>query len=293
MKVLNLVNIHQSNISYKITNFPDGQQDILITTQNTAYIKAEPVQIKSRFNSFQDLEIIICVTKALRRLGVKQISLYIPYLLGSRSDRQFQEGGTSYLVDVIAPILNAQNFESVTVLDVHSDVASACIENLIVVKNLEFAKSALTGINNKNQDVIFISPDGGSLKKIYKVAEYVHFKGDIITCSKDRDTDGNLTKTVVPMGDLWSSDKDLVIIDDICDGGRTFINIAKECKKGGYKGKIFLVITHGIFSAGLKDLSEYFDMIYTTNSIMDINVDTEFWAHNDKYIHKVTQINIF
>lgn len=289
MKTLNLVNIEQSDILYKISHFPDGQQDVVIDTTNFEYF----IEIRSRFNSFRDLELIICATKALRRLGVKEIHLYIPYLLGARSDREFQKGGTSYLVDVIAPIINAQEFTSVSVLDVHSDVAAACIKNLNVKANLKFVKSALIDINNKNQDVIFISPDGGSLKKIYKVAEYVNFKGDIITCSKDRDTNGKLTKTIVPMGDLWSSNKDLVIIDDICDGGRTFINIASECKKGGYQGKIYLVVTHGIFSAGLKELSEYFDGIYTTNSVMDTNSNTEFGMHNEKYLDKVTQISVF
>jgi ribose-phosphate pyrophosphokinase len=267
--------------------------------------------IKSRFNSFKDLELIICATKALERLGFKKIHLFVPYLLGARSDRQFQEGGNSYLVDVIAPIINAQNFESVTVIDVHSDVAAACINNLHSISNLELVQFAIDDLftykdlkdrNVFNTDKLnwsfLISPDGGSLKKIYKVAESIGFTGDIITCSKSRDENGKLTKTVVPIStqDVYSS-QDYIIIDDICDGGRTFINIAIEIRKEqerhnqltNARGKIYLIVTHGIFSAGFNELNKYFDCIYCTNSVKNI-AEVE---GNDLIKTNVKQLNVF
>lgn len=72
---------------HKVISFPDGQQDVVITGHIK---KTEEVLIQSRFNSFKDLEVIICAANALRRLGVKERNLYIPYLLGARSDREFQ-----------------------------------------------------------------------------------------------------------------------------------------------------------------------------------------------------------
>jgi ribose-phosphate pyrophosphokinase len=50
-----------------------------------------------------------------------------------------------------------------------------------------------------------------------------------------------------------------VIVDDICDGGRTFLEIAKtiRSKKRNisiFGDKIYLVVTHGIFSAGFDEL---------------------------------------
>lgn len=129
-------------------------------------------------------------------------------------------------------------------------------------------------INNR---FILIAPDGGSLKKIYKLAEQIGYKGDIITCSKERDKDGKLTKTAVPLLDRESHD--FIIVDDICDGGATFINIAKNIKEQ-YKGledispiKIYLIVTHGIFSKGFEELSKYFDGIYCTNSYKEHNIE--------------------
>jgi ribose-phosphate pyrophosphokinase len=66
--------------------------------------------------------------------------------------------------------------------------------------------------------------------------------------------------------------KNLIIIDDICDGGRTFLNIAEEIKKAQPErtGKIYLVVSHGIFSAGFDELSKHLDGIYCSNSYSDI-----------------------
>lgn len=46
-------------------------------------------------------------------------------------------------------------------------------------------------------------------------------------------------------------------------------------------------------SAGLKELSQYFDRIYTTNSYRDINSMNDFGMRNERYLDLVKQINIF
>lgn len=293
MRTVNLVYPDKSEIKYKISKFPDGQQDIVIdknsiptTLSGVAWV---PICITSRFNSFLDLELIICTTKALRRLGVSEIHLYIPYLLGARSDRHFQEGGNSYLVDVIAPIINAQNFQSVIVMDVHSDVAAACINRLKSIDNKKLVDFFWKENDKEWKDYVFISPDGGSLKKIYKLADSIGFKGDIITCSKSRDENGQLSRVLVPLNTKQHSEREFVIIDDICDGGRTFINIADNIKQNGYtKNKIHLIITHGIFSRGFMELLRYFDTIYSTNSYSDAELKE---AH--EYYERIKQLNIF
>jgi len=301
MKILNLVYPEQSDIDYKISRFPDGQQDVTISSKLYDLVpgiavrnldKTNVVQIKSHLNTFRDLELIICANAALKRLGIEDIHLYIPYLLGARSDRQFVEGGTSYLVDVVAPIINAQNFKSVTVYDAHSDVAAACINNFKSISDVDLVRFALNKLYGPNSpdNFVLVSPDGGSLKKIYKVAEAIGFNDEIITCSKYRDTDGKLSKTHVPYRiDHYS--KDMIIIDDICDGGRTFINIANEILKvhPDRPGKIYLIVTHGIFSAGFDTIGEYFDGVFCTNSVRD-------WptaVSNKKGEKFIKQLNIF
>jgi ribose-phosphate pyrophosphokinase len=323
MKTLNLTNLDDSDIKYKIITFPDSQNQIVIDTESLykndidelnvthvfidkhieKYVSQleQSVQINSRLNSFKDLELIICATKSLRNLGVKEIHLYTPYFLGSRSDRQFEEGSNNYLKDVICPIINSLEFESVTVLDPHSDVLEACLNNFNKESNLKLVEFALLNIDKLkgSNDFILVSPDAGASKKIYKIAEQIGYKGDIITCSKDRDENGKLTKTIVPINDLLSNtinkelNKDFIIIDDICDGGATFINIAKEIKEKSkhFKiGKIYLIVTHGIFSQGYSELTKYFDGVYCTNSYSNTLKGSCF---NYDTTDLVKQLNVF
>ena len=79
---------------------------------------------------------------------------------------------------------------------------------------------------------------------------------------KERDLKtGQLTNFKVFNEDLQN--KTCFIIDDICDGGGTFVGTAEALKKIGAQ-KIILVVSHGIFSKGF-DL-ENIDEIYTTDS---------------------------
>lgn len=316
MKVLNLVYPEKSDIKYKISKFPDGQQNVIIptkalydnglfmydlTTEESSFNphwNKKSVQIKSKLNNFLDLELIICTVASLRELGVEEIHLYTPYIMGARSDRKFEEGGNNYLKDIICPIINSLNFKTITCIDPHSDVLEACIKGFRKKSNIEVVSHALKSwyTHDWNKQITLVSPDAGASKKIYKLAEQIGYKGDIITCSKDRDADGKLTKTVVPISPCYSDSlKDHIIIDDICDGGATFINIAKTLKERyasmnneNMKGKIYLIVTHGIFSKGFGALSEYFDGIYCTNSYS--NLDNFNPSPKGKF---VKQLNVF
>lgn len=287
---LNLVDLENSDIKYKISQFPDGQQSITLDMVDADLPNKITVSITSRFNSFKDLEIIIAANQALREFSyVENVKLNVPYFLGARSDRKFEAGTSNYLKTVICPIINAQNFSRVTVLDPHSDVLEACLNNYHKHNNHRLVKDALTKIDNKDgaQDrICLVSPDAGAYKKIFDVAK--EFKIDrIVTASKVRDIKtGKILRTEIPTLDQHT-DLKYVIIDDICDGGRTFIELAKAIKGSRPSAKVYLVVTHGIFSAGFKELSQYFEGIYTTNSYREV-ADNEYGENT-----KTVAFNIF
>jgi ribose-phosphate pyrophosphokinase len=295
-ELLNLVNPEDKlSCKYEISKFPDGQQSVRIIENNYDTFEnirgqSYGIKIKSRLNDFRDLELIICATQALREIGVKTIRLYIPYCIGGRSDRKFQEGETNYIKNVISPIINSQGYEKVTIMDPHSDVLEACINNFEKVDNMRLVQDSLIKywlgdgkIISDMSNVVFLSPDAGALKKVHKVAENFQSKYDVVVCSKHRDVNGKLSKTNVPLTEEMM-DKDLFIVDDICDGGGTFINIAKILKETeNFKGRIYLIVTHGIFSRGFDTLGEYFNGIYTTNSISDVVDENKL----------ITRFNIF
>jgi ribose-phosphate pyrophosphokinase len=298
MKILDLTEksreLDTKHLVFKVSKFPDGQQTIELSQKSDIN---EDVTIKSRLNTFLDLELIVCATAAIRNLNTHNIHLYVPFFIGARSDRKFVDGGVNYLKDVIAPIINLQGYKSVTILDPHSDVLEATINKFKKIDNIRLVKWALTDIDNTNSarnSVFLVSPDAGALKKVYNVAE--NFKIDnLIVANKHRDIKtGNITHTEVPGLDNEAGKRKYVIIDDICDGGRTFIEIAKvileKRPKSVYGTEIYLIVTHGIFSAGFSELSKYFDMIYTTNSYSDVDMDSMLEYFGKDF---VKQLNIF
>lgn len=273
----------RTNITYQISKFPDGQQTVDITSTHF-FSSLTEVQIRSRMNDFKDLELIICATQALKNLGVVDIELYVPYFIGGRSDRLFQYGGLHYLKQVIAPIINSQGYSKVYVMDPHSDVLEAVINNFAKYTNYKLVKFALENIDNKvdaQSRICLVSPDAGAYKKIFDVAKEFGIS-NIITANKVRDLKtGKILRTEVPTLDQHN-DLQYVIVDDICDGGRTFVELAKVMKDSRATAKIYLVVTHGIFSSGFETLGEYFDGIFTTNSIKNI-----------EGVDKVKQLNVF
>jgi ribose-phosphate pyrophosphokinase len=299
MKILDLTEksreIGIKHLEFKVSKFPDGQQTIDLPHKSDI---TEEVTIKSHLNTFRDLELIICATAALKNLNTPNIHLYVPYFIGGRSDRKFVDGGVNYLKDVISPIINLQGYKSVTVLDPHSDVLEATLDRFKKIDNIRLVKWTLTDIDNTNEareKIVLVSPDSGALKKVYNVAEKFQID-NIIIANKHRDIKtGKITHTDVPGLDNEPGEKKYVIIDDICDGGRTFIEIAKvileKRPKSIYGTEIYLVVTHGIFSAGFLELSKYFDRIYSTNSYSDVNVEeiSDYTVNKDF----LKQLNIF
>lgn len=287
--ILNLVN-QEKSVPYKVSRFPDGQQTIDI--ENPHSLVGKDVQISSRLNSFKDLELIICANQALRNLKAKSVTLYVPYFLGARSDRKFQDGGINYLKQVICPIINSQNFDVVTVLDPHSDVLEACLNNFVKINNFSLVDDALSYLIGEGEEdkVVLVSPDAGAYKKVYDVAKKFDIE-KIITATKVRDLKtGNILRTEIPVLDQHNK-LIYVIIDDICDGGRTFVELSKVIKEGRPTAKVYLVVTHGIFSAGFNQLSEVIDGIFTTNSVKDFDLR----LYSDKIYDEnyLKQLNVF
>ncbi|TBO43933.1 ribose-phosphate diphosphokinase [Pedobacter kyonggii] len=248
-------------IEYKSFLFAGGEPHIKISNN---FDVAAPVTITQRINSFNDLGMICITVDALRRMGVKEIEFFIPYFPAARQDRVMIPG-EPLSVKVYTDIINAMALASITVFDPHSEVTPALLNNCVTVSNHEFIKQVIVNIGT---EVKLISPDGGALKKIYKVSEFLG-GAEVVECSKSRDVKtGKLSGFKVYADDLAGAD--CLIVDDICDGGGTFIGLA-EALKAKNAGKLYLAISHGIFSKGFGELGKYFEQIFTTDSIKEVD----------------------
>ncbi|RYF48025.1 MAG: phosphoribosyltransferase [Cytophagaceae bacterium] len=66
-----------------------------------------------------------------------------------------------------------------------------------------------------------------------------------------------------------------LIVDDICDGGGTFIGLAAELRKLNPE-RISLAVSHGIFSKGIDPLTNWLDHVYTTDSFSTLTSTDAF-----------------
>jgi len=188
-------------------------------------------------------------------------SLVYPYFPYARQDR-IMNPDEPFSLKIFCDLLNAQNFHDVTIWDPHSDVAPALTNNCKVwsQEDLVQCQSGMKQYLN-NPFVTWVSPDAGAYKKLSKL---ITDDSRIAIGLKYRDSNGDVAGTnVLSPNSLEGSV--CVIVDDICDGGRTFIELARVLKDKGAK-KVVLYVTHAILSKGQGVLREYIDEMYTTNS---------------------------
>lgn len=233
------------------------------------------VILSIRLNKGDDLLLLAMAVDALRNMGVRYIYAFIPYFPGARQDR-VMVGGEPMSAGVYARIINSLKLDRVFIYDVHSDVTPAVIDNCVPIDNHDLISTleSIDTFKKYNGKKFIVSPDSGARKKIQKLfANANHFFDDILYCDKIRDPrTGELTGFTVPH-DVDVKDSTCVIVDDICDGGGTFLGLGEELRRRDVES-LHLVVSHGIFSKGFSELDDMFDSIHTTNSIRDWDVDT-------------------
>jgi ribose-phosphate pyrophosphokinase len=254
--------LDDEEIQFENFTFSGGEPHIKI---NQNFDKSKKITVTHRLNSFNDLGLLCLAVDALKRMEVKLETLIIPYFPSARQDRVMVKG-EPLSVKVYADIINKLQFKKVVVFDAHSEVTPAVLNNCEVESNHVFVQKIIKEIGS---DVLLVSPDGGALKKIYKLSEYLGGVA-VIECSKSRDViTGKLKGFKVYIDDLQG--KNCLIVDDICDGGGTFIGLAEELKNKN-AGKLYLAVSHGIFSKGFADL-KCFERIFTTDSFKNLESD--------------------
>ena len=197
-------------------------------------------------------------------------TLQLPYLPYARQDRVCNEGEANGVEVFCYNILDQlKSCDNIRVVDVHSPAGARAvvlegITSFYHQADVLLQWEAFYSFANLNQCVL-VAPDAGALHKTEEVADTLCL--DMIAAKKVRDP---LTTKIVSTTIDAEIDPDChyLIVDDICDGGRTFIELANVLKEKG-ANHLHLYVTHGIFSAGFAELSKYFDTIWTTNSFTD------------------------
>ncbi len=208
---------------------------------------------------------ILWIESLMDRQGIAP-ELIIPMMFGSRQDRINPTGDVLFTARGVAAMINSLCLPRVYVLDPHSEVTPALLERCTIVNPDEILCHLRCTMDDFVSLPIFdavIAPDGGAVKRAAAVAK-AHRKR-LLHAWKTRDVkDGSITGYgTEDMNDFRGSR--LLIVDDICDGGRTFLELDAKLPAGSVAS---LYVTHGIFSKGTQTLLQKFENIYCTDSVV-------------------------
>lgn len=250
------------NIDYKVSKFNAGEINVRVS--NVHYTDSfETITITGRIISSNDIMELLLLNDAIDRMfRFKRKNLDMSYVPYSRQDRVCNIG-ESLSIKVFANLINSCNFDTVLTQDNHSDVSTALINNC---QNIE-VQSIVNKIHLSKYDYI-ISPDAGANKKIFKVSQSANVP--MVQADKIRDTaTGEISHTIVHSDWQELGGTNAIIVDDICDGGRTFLELAKVLKSMDVRS-IDLYVTHGIFANGLEAMKDAgIENFYCSNNLFN------------------------
>lgn len=261
--------------------FPAGEVNVSIPRENDDghWYKGETYRIIAAIPDAAAAWSLIMAVNAIRENAVvvnPQITLDIGYMPYARQDRVCNPGEANS-AKAFAHVINSLNVDRVVLTDPHSDVIGSVVNNVRVFSLNDLFRKYMLDFHNDHRinpaNTILVAPDAGARKKVESLAKEFGFKG-IVYANKVRNTrDGKILRTtvdsyvsgehVLELEDL--AGENVLVVDDICDGGRTFTELAKVLKQYDL-GSLSLYITHGIFSAGVEVLTNVFDKVYTMNT---------------------------
>lgn len=248
------------NCPINVVNFPTGENLPRIEFANPTVVAPGKFTVRFHYEDDREFFLLAQIVSVIRqeRPGY-DIDLFMPYLPHARQDRVTQEG-EALSVKVVASIINSLNFSQVEIWDCHSNVGLALIDR---VRHRDMTHCAgFVGGSFDKESTLLVSPDAGATKKLQAFAKRYGFN-DPIAAEKKRDSaTGAITGTYVPRIPIWA--KNILIMDDICDGGRTFTELAKAIKVAG-PYSIGLYVTHAIMSKGFEPFEGLIDTIYYRN----------------------------
>jgi ribose-phosphate pyrophosphokinase len=235
----------------EVMKFPAGEVHIKIP-ENYAEV---PVAAYVTGAELDDYMALAQWADIVHQQGEKAIA-FIPYLPGARQDR-----GKPFGAKVYADLINAAGLDKVVCFDPHSHVMPELINNLEIVNSDHVLKTAVLGRSGYPGDYVgVICPDEGAHERTERVAKTLNLP--VFYAKKHRDFQtGKLTGfECEPVPETGR----LLVVDDICDGGGTFMGLADAINVD--RERLTLWVSHGVFSGRANQLTEKYGQIYTTDS---------------------------
>jgi ribose-phosphate pyrophosphokinase len=239
---------------FTVMKYPSGEPHV---RRNDNVWATEDDTIIANAYDFNDLAMIVTADRILQRDG-SYVTWIIPFMPCARHDRR-NDNYDGDEIHLAIGTLERNLGDRIRIIDPHSDVAG---------KLPHYTQSSVVEEYKEHQMFAdfphIVIPDAGAAKKAYDWIDRVPHAGIHQAIKKRNPVNGRLSGFQLTQ-DYNFAGETCVIIDDICDGGGTFLGLAKVLKEAG-AGQLLLGVTHGLFTKGLGELNSQFDIIYSLNT---------------------------
>lgn len=273
LTTLNEITGRETKIPYKQSLFPCGEVYVQLTDPNNIPTDFNRVTIKALLRSSNDfMEVLMLLDAFDRQTDSVSVPVvldlgYMPY---ARQDRVCRPG-ESFSLEVFAKLLmQSYHWAEVRFEDLHSPIAFKMLGKYQkrmtvlteVTQGVCFHEwQERTGISMKGK--VIMAPDEGARLKALNVCGNSG-ASDLVTATKKRNEDGRIISTIDVHPDRING-QDIVVVDDICDGGGTFIALADAINESYTPNSISLWVTHGAFTKGKKALLQHYENVWAYN----------------------------
>ena len=275
--------IENPKFEYEIKSYPDDTKYVIVKkiTNNLTF----------RLNTYEDLWILNQIHDVVKKANWN-VTVTISNLIDAQADRRFDIAQPFGLKLVLEFLKGMGNFDYKIFHPHNPEVVEAILGDRVeIIDNSEFidlvlAKGLMGEYTSETEtqwdkilesNLILMSSDAGGFKPLMKLCDKLEWQGETYSASKSRKYEDGKSKLTQIVDREDFNGKDILIIDDICIYGGTFKGLSKMLKERNC-GKIYLAVSHiTVQNLGDDAITNYFDMVYTTNSKF-----SRYWDKTDR-----------
>lgn len=244
--MIRLLNESNNLIPFVHSKFPDGTSQAWQFSDN---LNQQNSKIIWHFEDEAEFTTVLQIVDFLLESD-SYPRLIVPFLPYGRQDKDYN--GT-FALRTFVNTLAGLGLNEIITFDQHSS------DDFGMIKNVSPYKFFQT-IIKENHFVVF--PDEGAKKRYKKMITNSSTYAQKVRNQITGEIEGLELVEKIP------ENMNILMIDDLVDGGRTFIELATVLKPYNPKS-VELAVSHGIFSKGKQILLDNgIDFVYTTNSLL-------------------------
>lgn len=219
------------------TMFPDGTSQVWKLPEEL--LVAKRIEIVWEFENESELFHLLQITWLLAEAST--MTLHMPFMPYGRQDKEVSNK-TCFAREPFLWLLRQFKFDAITTIDAHSPA--------IGVKSIYPSEAIQEAIKSTNATQVCFPDVGARSRYDIKLSRIVLYKNrDPLTGA----INGIKLLEATHKSSQWER---VLIVDDICDGGRTFIEAAQLLHSIAPDAVVNLYVSHGIFSKGTQVLRD-------------------------------------